>query len=51
VEYVAALPDRQQEIFAIRSDKKTRRYLRTNPAQTFEDILRSTPELPPDKNE
>jgi hypothetical protein len=38
------------EVFTITSDKLTRTYLR-QPGQSFEELLRTVPHLPPDKNE
>lgn len=34
-----------KEIFAITSDKMTRRYLRNDASRSFEDILRGTPHI------
>jgi hypothetical protein len=38
------------EVFTITSDKKSRTYLRL-PEQSFEELLRVVPHLPPDKIE
>jgi hypothetical protein len=40
-----------REVFTIISDKRPRTYMRADPSQTFEDLLRTTPHLPEPKEE